>query len=221
MDININLTDAALQQAYRHWQEPLAQGHALWQAGRLRAAEAAFHEAVRISASYHPLFHFFESGLNTELALTLYALGDNAPLQSVVERALFQDHFNPVMLSFAQWLKGEITEPVITPYDIWGLSSPLFDGDGSALKAAFLHAQHLQGEEKVHALRATIRECEVNHGAFHRLSAEPYTVRAKFFLARNDIFLAQNDVVKGLNLAPKWSKLLEMQEVIKETLKMA
>lgn len=220
MNTNINLADAALQRAYHLWQAPLQQGQAFWQASDFAAAETALNEAVRISASFHPLFHFFESGLNTELALTLYAMGDKERLAPVVKRALFQDHFNPAMLSLQSWL-NDGAEPTLHPYDIWGLSSPLFDAGESALKAAFLASLSLQGEEKVNSLRAIIRECETNHGAFHRFSAEPYAVRAEFFLAKNELYLAGNDVVKGLNLAPQWHRLLELRKTIEEAQKKA
>ena len=72
------MSEASLNTAHAQWLAPLEAGRALLDAGEISACLAPLSEAIRISAAYHPEYHFLESGLNTELGRLWLEQGDYA-----------------------------------------------------------------------------------------------------------------------------------------------
>lgn len=204
-------TDPCLADAYDQWQPPLQHGIALFDAGETKAALTPLAEAIRLSASFHPLFHFLESGLNTELAQYHLANGEWDEAKALFARAVFLHHDNPTALAGVKLVEarqaGELPR-----YPILPLSSPLkpATSDEPGIHTLRQQAMLANGQEKAVLYHQAIALCETAHKRYHQLAALPWLARARCFAALGEDVLARNDIRHGMDLDRRNADLLTL-----------
>lgn len=170
-------------------------------------------EAIRISAHFHPLFHFFESALNTELAILKQAMGQGEDAKRLAKRALFLEHDNQTARAI---MAGEVAN--VPPYD--KASNSLHDWIPSGVDVAVMqmdtshnsmfamthHARSLalkaDEDATTSAYQAAIEQTEQTHKAYHIAASKPWLHRAQYFQQQAQTELANNDLNHARNLDP-------------------
>jgi tetratricopeptide (TPR) repeat protein len=206
----MTIKDPCLEHAHNQWNKALQQGIASYEAHQLQEAVAALSEAIRISSSFHPLFHFLESGLNTELAQYLLAQHAWTEAESAFDRAIFLHHDNAIAIAGKQ-LAQSCKAVALPAYDTLGMSSPLrpssrTDNGIHALRYAARNAT--DGDLALY--RASIAQCEAAHLHYHQLAALPWLARATCFATMGEDALARNDIRHGMDLDRSNADLLEL-----------
>lgn len=205
---SMNTPDPCLTHAQSQWLAPLRQGQAHYEAGELAAALAPLAEAIRISAAFHPLFHYLESGLNTELAQLHLARGEWEEAAAAFKRAEFLHHDNAVAV--AGMKQAQAREAAELPaYGTLALSRPLAPGEDTPHG---IHATRRRAREEGSAAlyRQAIELCEAAHLRYHQLAAQPWLARARVFAAQGEEALARNDIRHGMDLDRKNADLLHL-----------
>lgn len=210
-------TDPCLADAYSQWQQPLQHGITLYEAGESKAALTPLAEAIRLSASFHPLFHFLESGLNTELAQYHLANGEWDEAKALFTRAVFLHHDNPTALAGVKLADAWQTKE-LSRYPILSLSSPLKPANSEAPGIHALRQQALLADdhEKVALYHQAIALCETAHKRYHQLAALPLLARARCFAALGEDALARNDIRHGMDLDRRNADLLALSASLAE-----
>lgn len=196
-------TDSCLIAAQEQWHPHLARGMALHAAGEPQAALAPLAEAIRISASYHPLFHFLESGLNTELAIQHLQRQDWAEAERLFTRAVFLHHDNATAIAGEKLAQAQ-TQAKLPAYATLQLCAPLAPLDASH---EGIHQLRTKGQ-----LAEAIELCDRVHKRYHQLAALPWLARAQCFAALGEHALAQNDIRRGMDLDRKNPDLLALSQ---------
>jgi tetratricopeptide (TPR) repeat protein len=194
-------TDSCLIAAQMQWHPHLQQGLALYAAGEAKAALLPLAEAIRISASYHPLFHFLESGLNTELAIMHLQQHNWHEAERLFTRAVFLHHDNATAIAGEKLAQTQTLAPLPT-YATLQLCMPL-----APLDAANTGIHQLRGEGRYHE---AIEQCDAIHKRYHQLAALPWLARARCFAALGEDMLARNDIRHGMDLDRNNSDLLAL-----------
>lgn len=210
MDILPPNTDPCLFHAHAQWRVPLHQGKALMEDRQYSAALAPLAEAIRISASFHPLFHFLESGLNTELAILHLQAGEWEEAEKLFDRAIFLHHDNASALQ-GKTLAQAREHGNLPPYGTERLSAaltppPTEDG----IHALRRKARKATKDEAAPLYHAAIESCERTHLAYHRVAALPWLYRAECFAAQGEDLLARNDIRHGMDLDRNNAELLAL-----------
>lgn len=200
--------DPLLEAAHHAWLPALKRGILLAQEGENEAAITAFSEAIRISAAFHPRFHFLESGLQTELAIYLLNQEKWDDAAKHFKRAVFLDHTNEPALQ-GQNLAASQRLEVLPAYD--RAATTLMDWLGGASPPT-LHHEHLlslraqartaEGNMKTRLYLELLEKCEEAHQHYHRLASLPWRWRAELFRKQNQIELAENDLRRSRDLDP-------------------
>lgn len=202
--------DDSLAYAYATWKPALESGVTALEAGELSKAVSLLSDALRISASFHPVYHFLETGLNTELARLLYQAKEMEKVMQVLDRAIFLHHDNPAALYAKQLLvKGQLWNPV-PYYFLKDCQSLAQKGEIFRLYAHSCNSDDLN--QKIIFLKQAIEICEETHKHYHRLAAVPWVWRARAFLAQGEemLPLARNDIWRGLDLDKLSAELLAL-----------
>ena len=176
-------------------------------------------KAIQISAHYHPLIHFFEASLQTELAYAYQQLGDTERATQHAKRAVFLDHNNQTAIAIAGsnpttinallygasiytlsgWLGGDARYPPI--------------GETEEMFVEALQAKTLLDEKSWNAAIDTysklIEQMEDLHQAYHIEAAKPWLMRAEYFQAKGEKELAENDLRKAKDLDREVEPLVE------------
>lgn len=191
--------DISLAKASAQWQASLAEGIEALDRGEPDAAIPLLSHAVTVSARFHPLYHFLESGLNTELAARLLAEGNFEEAAKYFKRAVFLDHSNMAAMEGKKAAEDGQMDKKIS-YSLAAMLEGMELGDGS--------------EGTIWGLRNrgryldAIELCETTHLAYHKAAAQPWLWRARAFLAKGERMLARNDARRGLDLDRKHPDLL-------------
>ncbi|MCH2546487.1 MAG: hypothetical protein MK052_02600 [Alphaproteobacteria bacterium] len=204
-------SDPCLIHAYRQWQAPLEQGSALYNASKMAQAIIALTDATRISASFHPLFHYLESGLNTELAEIYAANNQWQEACTAYERAVFLHHDNTTAI--AGKTNAETKQPnTAERYRTIGLSIKLRPENYqlNGIYALRKQARTASPLESITLYQQAIAECEATHLRYHQLAALPWLMRAQCFAAQGEDALARNDIRHGMDLDRANTDLLQL-----------
>lgn len=201
MDLKGSRIDGSLHGIQARWEALLAEGIARLQAGNAEAAVALLSEAVQESARYHPLFHFFESGLNLELGILMLRAEKGHNAVPYFERAIFLDHNNETAKQGLAAAQTKDFDACLTPYPFAALTEDL----PAAVSGTGMHALRRQARKETAQKAATlyaqaIATCEATHQAYHRAAALPWLWRARAFHQLGQIALARNDARRGLDL---------------------
>lgn len=199
--------DPCLTHAHAQWLAPLQRGEACYDAGELHAALAPLAEAIRISAAFHPLFHFLESGLNTELAQLYLSQDEWDKAETAFKRAEFLHHDNEVAIAGLQLAKAQQKAELPT-YRTISLSRPLKPEVTEQGIYALRKRAKETGSAALYA--EAIEACEAAHLHYHQLAAQPWLVRARVFAAQGEEALARNDIRHGMDLDRKNADLLQL-----------
>lgn len=193
--------DPCLTHAHAQWLPALQQGIALAEARDFAAAHKPLAEAIRISASFHPLFHYLESGLNTELAIRHLRAGEFAEAEQLFTRAEFLHHDNATALAGLAASKNHDATANLPPYSTLQLAAPLTPPPAeNGIHALYRRAKKAAAHEAIPLYREAIAECEAVHPAYHKLAALPWLHRAECFAAQGEDLLARNDIRHGMDL---------------------
>lgn len=193
-------TDPCLLHAHAQWLPHLHQGMAMAEAGDYAAALTPLAEAIRISASFHPLFHFLESGLNTELAALYLRNGEWEEAERLFTRAVFLHHDNATALQGREMAQHH-ESGVLPAYSTSELSARLSPPQSpQGIHALRRQARAAEMAEAVPLYRQAIVLCETAHQAYHRAAALPWLHRAECFAAQGEDLLARNDIRHGMDL---------------------
>lgn len=210
MESILTITDPCLVEAHRQWQPFFAEGEAYYAGQNPQAALAPLAEAIRISASYHPLFHFLESGLNTELGIVYLAQQQWAEAEATFERAVFLHHDNATAISGQQLAQTHINAE-LPRYRTLFLSSPLKGVEGAGgIHTLRKRARKADADAAIALYQEAIQICEQTHLHYHTLTAQPWLARARCFAAQGEDALARNDIRHGMDLDRKNTELLEL-----------
>lgn len=195
----MSIIDPCLQHAHAQWHSHLEQGIVLYEASNPQAAIAPLAEAIRISASFHPLFHFLESGLNTELAqhYLQQSIWDKA--EAAFSRAIFLHHDNATALAGKQLAQTQAAD-TLPRYDTLSLSAPLKPASPTETGIHAWRKLARAAEDKTPLYLAAIEHCEAAHLRYHQLAALPWLARARCFAAMGEDSLARNDIRHGMDL---------------------
>lgn len=208
--MNMYQIDPALTQAESTWKAALDAGKKALEAKEYANAIAQLSDAVQQSAHFHPLFHFLESGLNTELALLHLSRGEFDEAHKHFIRAVFLDHENATAKQGAK----QADEEDKTPLPAYGMERLLADFPKPETKESIwqwrAQAMQAQGDEAIALYQLAIAQCETTHEAYHKAAAQPWLWRAKSFLAQGERALAKNDGRRGLDLDKQHPDLLSM-----------
>lgn len=198
MPTNTIITEAALAAAYSGWHAALKAGREALKSGDAQAALAPLSEAIRISAAYHPEFHFLESGMNTELGRILRAQGDGEGAKAAFERAVFLHHQNEVALA------GLASAPILPAYTMAArnLASWAAIGGGKVVDVETCLFTLRAQAKTVEDWRSVISLTDEAHKQYHKLAAEPWFLRAKAHRALGEKELASNDQRRAEDLQP-------------------
>jgi tetratricopeptide (TPR) repeat protein len=197
--------EACLAQAFATWNHQLERAISMKEAQRFEDAEQFFHEAVKISASYHPLFHFWESGLNTELGKIFLAAGNFSAAEQHFSRAIWLHRQNEAAKTGLEAAKNQSKNTDLKIYDTLKFASPLSKivaDDFSEKNILILHLEALTNNS-VAAYSAAISCCEESHQEYHKLAAIPWLERANYFSEINAHALAKNDLRRAFDLDPE------------------
>lgn len=205
----MNIPDPCLQHAYDQWHSHLEQGLALYETSNPQAALTPLADAIRISASFHPLFHFLESGLNTELAQYYLQQDAWAEAETAFTRAIFLHHDNATAIAGKQLAQAQTCE-ALPRYDTLGLSSPLKPALPTAEGIHLWRKQAQMAEDKAPLYHSAIAQCEAAHLRYHQLAALPWLARARCFAALGEDALARNDIRHGMDLDRRNPDLLAL-----------
>ena len=210
MDILPSNTDPCLLHAHAQWRGPLQQGRTLADNGDYSAALTPLAEAIRISGSFHPLFHFLESGLNTELAALHLQHGEWAEAERLFDRAVFLHHDNAVALQGKALAQAEESAPLpaYQTRQLAALLTPKPTADG--IHALYRQAHAADKAEAIALSRQAIELCESTHRMYHRAAALPWLCRAECFAAQGEDLLARNDIRHGMDLDRENAELLAL-----------
>lgn len=190
--------DGSLLLAQSAWQKALTEGVARLQAGDTAGAIAPLSQAVQESARYHPLYHFLESGLQTDLG-ALYLVqhaDDQAKLH--FERAVFLDHSNEIAKQGLDMIATGNVSP-LPRYPLLELTESL-PANHNDLKYIRRQVINLSAKDAIHHYLRAIQICEATHLAYHQSAALPWLWRARAFRAQGETYLAKNDARRGLDL---------------------
>ena len=190
--------DGSLLLAQSAWQGALAEGMACLQAGNAAGAIAPLSQAVQESARYHPLYHFLESGLQTDVATLYLSQAAFNQAKPHFERAIFLDHSNEIAKQGLDMIATGNVSP-LPRYPLLELTESLPANDND-LKYIRRQVLGLSAKDAItHYLRA-IEICEATHLAYHQSAALPWLWRARAFRAQGETYLAKNDARRGLDL---------------------
>lgn len=183
--------------------------HSLQQAKSEPAkAEQHLTQAITIASSFHPLFHFYESGLNTELAKLYIRQEKFEDAVAAARRAEFLDHENEPakqILNGNYSILQEYTKAPLTTANWFAneQAGHLNLKEMSMFAAAF-EAKQLASQSnfsKPEALyKQAIQETETAHQAYHKLAAKPWLARANYFQEIGEEELAKNDIRRARDL---------------------
>ena len=198
------MSEASLNTALAQWLAPLEKARALFDAGEIAACIAPLSEAIRISAAYHPEYHFLESGLNTELGRFWLEQGDFAKAEKTFTRAVFLHHQNDVALAGldAAKTKQQTKLPAYTMAAKHLKAWAAVGGGGEVIPASpciFTARTEAKTPETLEALIALTDEI---HKEYHKLAAEPWFLRAKAHRMLGEKELAANDQRRAEDLQP-------------------
>lgn len=211
MNTNATHYDPCLTHAIAQWHAPLAQGKAQMAQGNVKAALPLLGEAIRISASFHPLFHFLESGLNTELAILHLRGGKFAQAQTLFTRAVFLHHDNATALAGQQACAAQDATATLPPYGTLQLAAELAPAPSEGgVHAIHARAKKAAAPEAIPLYEKAITLLESVHPAYHREAAMPWLYRAECFAAQGEDLLARNDIRHGMDLDRENAGLLAL-----------
>lgn len=167
-------------------------------------------EAIHISAHFHPLFHFFESALNTELACIYAKQSNRIQAKALATRALFLEHDNEAAAHILDGLpiaEIPIYNKATNTQQGWlpiGLQAAALTNETIFTLAANAREQAQQGDEAaaIQSYQRAIAQTEQAHQAYHKAAAKPWILRAEYFTALGEHALAKNDLIKARDLDP-------------------
>jgi tetratricopeptide (TPR) repeat protein len=208
--------DPSLERIHRQWLPDQQQGLTLLAEGKAEEALIFLSRAITISASFHPVYHFLESGLNTELAILYQRHGNAEAALKHFNRALFLHHDNATALAGKAAIEAQQLEAPLPAYPMLELAAELSPPAGKA-EAGTIHDLHSRAltvpyEEACLLYEEAIRRCEPAHQRYHQLAALPWLFRAEAFIALKEAALAKNDIRRGKDLDrhhPDWQRLEE------------
>ncbi len=184
--------DSALNAIKSSWEAALQAGCDAANAGDHNTAISYFSQAITQSTRFHPLFHFLESGLNTELGILYHKQNNADAAKSHFERAIWLDHDNKTA---KQGIEAT-SEANFAPYGIPQKIQDMPKGDIWELRQAASQNSDIALYVKA------IELCEATHAAYHAAAALPWLHRARSHLAIGERILAKNDGKRGLDLDP-------------------
>lgn len=203
-------TDPCLLHAHNQWAPPLHEAQQHIDAAKFAAALLPLAEAIRISASFHPLFHYLESGLNTELAMLYMHQGNWEQAEACFTRAVFLHHDNATAIQGKQ-LAQQRQMGNLPAYGTLQLSAPLTPrASDTGIHAVYQQARTATGDTAIARYHEAIALCEATHLNYHQWAALPWLARAECFAAQGEDLLARNDIRHGMDLDRKNAGLLAL-----------
>lgn len=199
------IIDPFLATAQKQWEMHLDQGVTAYHAQNWAEALQHFSVAVSESARYHPLFHYLESGLHTELAQLHCKNNDFELAHTHFKRALFLHHDNETAQKGLEIDLSDGTEHVLPPYPFAALTATLPPPQQAAgcIRSLRMQARNREVTEAISAYQEMIEICEATHLAYHSAASLPWLWRAKTFIKQGETALARNDAIRGLDLDRK------------------
>lgn len=183
------------------WEVPLAEGITRLQTGDAEAAITPLSDAVKESARYHPLFHFFESGLNLELGILMLRTETWHDAAQRFERAIFLDHNNETAKQGLAAAQKQHSTASLASYPFASLTEALpAAADETGMHALRRQARKQTAKKAALLYEQAIETCEDTHQAYHRAAALPWLWRARAFRQLGEIALVRNDARRGLDL---------------------
>ncbi|MBY0354508.1 MAG: hypothetical protein K2Q12_02115 [Rickettsiales bacterium] len=203
---DVESLDGSLALACAQWHPMMNKAQQHMQAGESEPAIECASEAIRLSALWHPQYHFLESGLHTAVGALYLAEKHYAMATQNFSRALFLHHDNTSahagLCAAQQQVSDEI--PPYTEALSWQAWCNMASCDGVSLQSELfekrLQAENSMGDSAFLAYEDATKCCDATHQAYHRLAAQPWWLRASLFMEQGEDALAKNDLRRGLNL---------------------